>query len=302
MTEREPDNLVSIGDAVELLRNQFPDVSHSSLRFLEREGLLSSSRTSGGHRLYAQSDIDRVALIKMWQREGRSLDDIRQLLEARNQLLEPAQLSGRFLDLALASQLEQAGQLILQADRVGMDPQITFFSVLQPALVRLGEQWVAGKLQIHQEKEISVLCRELVTEITLRHSPDYPDESLFISACVAGEKHEIGICMVNGLLRQRGHRVRYLGPDVATIFLMEAIGTNRPDVVLLSSSVEESFGGCVDAVRMVRGIWPGDRSPLVIVGGAMAEIRASELADLGAVPVRDARFMLEIDDLLAAAS
>ncbi len=274
MTEREPDQLVSIGDAVDLLRNQFPDVSHSSLRFLEREGLLSSSRTSGGHRLYTKSDIDRVALIKRWQREGRSLQDIRQLLEVRNQLLDPAQLSDRFLELAIASQLEQAGQLILQADRVGMDPQVVFLSVLQPALFHLGELWAAGTITVHQEKEVSVLSRELVTEITLRHSPDYPTGSLFVSACVAGEKHEIGMCMVNGLLRQRGHRVRYLGPDVATVFLEQSIGANQPDVVLLSSSVEESYAGCMEAVKMVHESWPGIRSPLVIVGGSMSETRA----------------------------
>ncbi len=302
MSAPAPDDLVSIGAAVELLRNQFPDVSHSSLRFLEREGLLSSTRTSGGHRLYAQADIDRVSLIKMWQREGRSLDEVRELLEARSQLLDPAQLSRRFLELALASQLEHASQLILQADRVGMDPQTIFFSVLQPALVQLGEAWAAGKVHIHQEKEISVLCRELVTEITLRHAPDYPSESLFISACVSGERHEIGISMVNGLLRQRGFRVRYLGPDVATVFLLEAVESSRPDAVLLSSSVEESFGGCVEAVNAVRSSWPREGLPLVIVGGAMAEQKEAQLVGLGAVPVQDARVMLQIDDLLAANS
>jgi len=299
MSASASEQLMPIGAAVDFLRDRYPEVSHSSLRFLEREGLLSSTRTAGGHRLYAASDLDRVLLIKNWQHQGRSLDEIRGLLEELSQLPDPARLGQEFLNLGLASQLEQAGQLILRADRVGMDPEVTFFDILEPALVRLGEQWAAGTASVHQEKEISVLCRELVTEITLRHAPDFPSDQLFISACVPGERHEIGMCMVNGLLRQRGHRVRYLGPDVATVFLIGAIEANTPKAVLLSSSVEESFPGCLESVAAVNEHWPGGRPPLVIVGGEMAARHAQGLVDLGAVPVRDVRMMLRFDELLA---
>ena len=58
---------MSIGEAVATLRLRYPSVTHSSLRFLEREGLVKSSRTGGGHRLYAPADLERVLLIKGWQ-------------------------------------------------------------------------------------------------------------------------------------------------------------------------------------------------------------------------------------------
>jgi DNA-binding transcriptional MerR regulator len=291
--------LIPIGAAVEQLRARFPDVTHSSLRFLESEGLLNSSRTAGGHRLYAKSDLDRYTLIKNWQREGHTLDGIRELLEEREHLQDPATLAKAFLDLALESQLERAGQLILQADRLGMEPETLYFDVLQPALVRLGEQWAAGTASVHQEKEISVLSRELVTEIASRHAPDYPTGSGFVSACAPGERHEIGLCMVNAVLRQRGHFVRYLGPDVATAFLIEAVEAHKPEGVLLSTSTEESFAGSLGAVQGVYQHWSGERPPLVIVGGHMAAHRAQRLVDLGAVPVRNVRMMLSFDKLLS---
>lgn len=297
MSAPASEKLVPIGAAVELLRDQYPDVTHSSLRFLEREGLISSSRTAGGHRLYTQGDIDRVLLIKSWQRQGRSLDDIRTLLESRSQLLDPTEISRQFLELALSSQLEEAASMILQGDRVGMEPQTLFFAVLQPALVRVGEEWASGAISVHQEKEISVLCRELVTEVTLRHTPDYPDGLLLLSACVEGEMHEIGLCMVNGLLRQRGHRVRYLGPDVATVFLIEAIESIAPDAVLLSSSVEVSFPGCLAAVQAIQDRWPNRQSPVILVGGEMAILRGKELTDAGAIPVKDVQTLDALDDL-----
>jgi DNA-binding transcriptional MerR regulator/methylmalonyl-CoA mutase cobalamin-binding subunit len=293
--------LISIGAAVEQLRARYPEVTHSSLRFLERQGLLSSTRTAGGHRLYARADLDRVALIKSWQRDGHSLEEIRQLLEERSRLRDPARLSREFLELGLASQSEQASQLILQADRLGFEPEVLFFDVMQPALVRLGLMWADGTATVRQEKEISVLCRELVAEITLRHAPDFPTGSLFVSACAPGERHEIGICMVNGILRQRGHRVRYLGPDVATVFLVDAVTSCQPEAVLLSCSVEHSFTGCLDAVQAVDERWKGERPPLIIVGGEMASRGAQELVELGAVPVRDVRTMLRFDELLSPA-
>ncbi len=56
-----------ISEAVALLQSEFPDLTLSSLRFLEREGLLRPQRTQGRHRLYSVQDIARIRLIKRLQ-------------------------------------------------------------------------------------------------------------------------------------------------------------------------------------------------------------------------------------------
>lgn len=48
----------------------------SALRFYESKGLLSSERTSGGHRLYTRSTLRRVAFIRAAQRVGLRLEEI----------------------------------------------------------------------------------------------------------------------------------------------------------------------------------------------------------------------------------
>ena len=53
----------------------------SALRFYESKGLLSSERTSGGHRTYERSTLRRVAFIRAAQRVGLSLEDIRAALD-----------------------------------------------------------------------------------------------------------------------------------------------------------------------------------------------------------------------------
>lgn len=60
---------LSIGQVLEMLREEFPDLSHSKLHYLEAEGLVSPDRTSSGYRKYASADIDRLLFILRAQRD-----------------------------------------------------------------------------------------------------------------------------------------------------------------------------------------------------------------------------------------
>jgi MerR family redox-sensitive transcriptional activator SoxR len=51
-------------------------VTTSALRYYESEGLISSSRTSGGQRRYHRDVLRRIAFIRVAQRVGLSLDEI----------------------------------------------------------------------------------------------------------------------------------------------------------------------------------------------------------------------------------
>jgi MerR family redox-sensitive transcriptional activator SoxR len=52
----------------------------SALRFYEREGLISATRTAGGQRRYARSVLRRLAFIRAASNVGLSLHEIRQEL------------------------------------------------------------------------------------------------------------------------------------------------------------------------------------------------------------------------------
>jgi len=97
-----------IGDVVAELQRAYPDVTHSSLRFLEREGLVIPSRTPGGHRLYSQQDLGRIRQIKAWQAERLSLAEIRGRLAELEQIGSTGAVADRFLTTALAGDLARA--------------------------------------------------------------------------------------------------------------------------------------------------------------------------------------------------
>jgi DNA-binding transcriptional MerR regulator len=93
-TARTPDSpsrprkALTIGAVCKILQNEFDDVSISKIRYLEDQKLLSPRRTSGGYRLYSQSDVERLRTILRLQRdEFLPLRVIRQELAAGNDVI-----------------------------------------------------------------------------------------------------------------------------------------------------------------------------------------------------------------------
>jgi DNA-binding transcriptional MerR regulator len=72
----------SIGQVMAMLRNEFPDISISKIRFLEAEGLVRPQRAPSGYRRYSESDVQRLRYVLSVQREHYlPLKVIRQHLE-----------------------------------------------------------------------------------------------------------------------------------------------------------------------------------------------------------------------------
>ena len=54
---------MNIGDTVKLIKKEYPSVSISRIRFLEKEGLIKPKRSKGGTRYFSDKDISRVKKI-----------------------------------------------------------------------------------------------------------------------------------------------------------------------------------------------------------------------------------------------
>jgi DNA-binding transcriptional MerR regulator len=63
------DQLVSIGTVLNQLREEFPEVTISKIRFLEAEGLVEPQRTASGYRKFSPADVERLAQILRMQRD-----------------------------------------------------------------------------------------------------------------------------------------------------------------------------------------------------------------------------------------
>ncbi|MFD7445850.1 MerR family transcriptional regulator [Streptomyces sp. NPDC059909] len=63
------DRLFSIGTVLNQLRDEFPEVTISKIRFLEAEGLVEPRRTPSGYRKFSPQDVERLAQVLRMQRD-----------------------------------------------------------------------------------------------------------------------------------------------------------------------------------------------------------------------------------------
>ena len=60
---------LSIGEVLDAVREDFPDISISKIRFLESEGLIAPERTESGYRKFYDADVSRLRYILSLQRD-----------------------------------------------------------------------------------------------------------------------------------------------------------------------------------------------------------------------------------------
>jgi DNA-binding transcriptional MerR regulator len=61
--------LMSIGAVLNALRDEFPEVTISKIRFLESEGLIEPQRTPSGYRKFSAHDVERLGHVLRMQRD-----------------------------------------------------------------------------------------------------------------------------------------------------------------------------------------------------------------------------------------
>jgi DNA-binding transcriptional MerR regulator len=86
---------MSIGEVLDRLRPDFPDVTISKIRFLEAEGLVEPQRTPSGYRKFTSDDLQRLRYVLAAQRDQYlPLKVIKSHLEAIDRGLEPPETPG----------------------------------------------------------------------------------------------------------------------------------------------------------------------------------------------------------------
>src|SRR5438132_10356135 len=94
--------LLTIGTVCGMLKEEFPDISISKIRYLEDQGLLAPRRTQGGYRLFSDEDLERLETILRLQR-----DEFLPLRVIRQELASPATKERRKRAVGLAGEDEE---------------------------------------------------------------------------------------------------------------------------------------------------------------------------------------------------
>ena len=153
---------LTIGAVCGLLREEFPDVSISKIRYLEDQRLVQPRRTQGGYRLFAEEDVERV--LAMFP------------IVAEFRLRQAGALSGgQQQQLAIARALVAAPDvLLLDEPSLGLSPTIT--DAVFDALEAIRDQGLAVLLvEQRAQRTVALANRTLVLangELRLTLTPD----------------------------------------------------------------------------------------------------------------------------------
>ncbi len=132
---------MSIGVVLNRLREEFPDVTVSKIRFLESEGLITPQRTASGYRRFTDDDVDRLRYILVTQRDNYlPLKVIREQLEAMD--------SGHVTAIMSAAQAE---------------PIVSPEAFRAPAVTRLADTDLAAKAGTDQQTVDQLVDAGLLT-------------------------------------------------------------------------------------------------------------------------------------------
>ncbi|MCS6773191.1 MAG: MerR family transcriptional regulator [Anaerolineae bacterium] len=240
-------------------------VSTATLRAWERRyGVPSPPRTEAGYRLYSARDVAIVRWLKTQIDSGLSISHAVQLLhvlegrysredfvpEGSEQPASRQRLHDDIVAAAVEFNEEQIEQSLSESFAL-FSVEDVCVGIIEPALATIGELWHAGEISVSVEHFLTnIVRRRLLAIMAALPSPIH--EARVVSACAPQEYHEIGLLMISLFLRRQGYGVTYLGQNIATARLWEALEKTRPSVLLLSASGLIAAANLLDLVRELR--------------------------------------------------
>jgi len=212
----------------------------------------------------------RAALDRPSTREADELDPTR----ARDRI------ALRYIQSVLEGEVRQAIEGVLNALEGGLTAEEAILRVLMPAQREIGRLWHLAQVSVAEEHLVTSTTQRLMAVIASR-APRRPDRgTTAVAAAVAGNAHDVGIRAIAYLLELDGWRSIYLGHDVPSDELPNAVHFFAADLVLLSSSLSLQLKPLAQTIAAIRE--QCDRPVKILVGGIVFRDAPDLWRELGA--------------------
>jgi MerR family transcriptional regulator, light-induced transcriptional regulator len=194
-------------------------------------------------------------------------------------------MSRAYLDALRAADASGAYRVASRALGEGMPLAALYQTVVAPAMHELGRLWEKGAITVADEHLATALTHRVL--VALR-PPAFVDQAFepdsakprAMLAAVQGEHHALGLRMAADLLEDAGYQTIYLGADVPSAALFQAIEALTPDLLGLSVTMPDLRPRLEEVVSRARNEHP--QLNLLVGGQATASQRVRE-----ATPVND---------------
>jgi len=258
------------------------------LRVWERRyGVVVPRRSQSNRRLYSESEVGRLILLKRTVEAGHPIgricalpnEDLMRLAnlpsdtDARtaaqagvNHSGDPAELLSR----AKASVRSMDGAMlgnILQQAAVQLSRPVLIEEVVLPLMQFVGDLWQSGELRIAHEHVATGVIRFFLTRLIQREILSEGAPRLVV-ASVSGQVHEFGALLAAAVAVYQGWKVTYLGVDLPAEEIAAVAASTGARAIALSLVYPAGDPAVAEEIRSLRSCVPEEVA--LIIGGRAA--------------------------------
>jgi len=251
-----------------------------------RHDLLNPHRSENRYRLYSERDVAILRWIKSRVDNGipisSAVAELHSIIkdgiwpdavpplpgtQPTPNSAHPEQYARQLYQALLRHDESLAGDLLREAYTI-FDIASICNDIITPALVQIGEAWYRGEIRITTEHFASAYIRGRLLSLFQAYS-SRKNAPYVLCGCAPTEQHEIGALMLSILLRSKGIRVEFLGPDVPINDLIEYARFEHPQMIILTSTMRDSVSELFEFDKKLNKLEP---KPIFGYGGAAFNI------------------------------
>ena len=268
----------------------------------QRYRAVAPKRTPTNHRLYSQSDLERLSLLRDVTRAGHNIsqmarlsnDELRALgVNAPGLQLSAPRLAAAtpapdaLLDGCLTSVRSLDGRALddtLQRAATALGAQGVLHRLVAPLTQTLGDLWREGEITAAHEHFSTGRIRALLGNLAKPFGGGAGAPALGVATPV-GQLHELGALLVGALAANLGWYVTGLGASLPAAEIAGAARQKRARAVALSLVYPEDDANLPGELTLLREALP-EETALLVGGRAMPAYR-EVLQRLGAILAED---------------
>ncbi len=149
----------------------------------------------------------------------------------------------------------------------GMDISKIYQNIIEPSLIETGTLWEKGTIDIWKEHFITEVSLDIMRTLNSKFIQNKKNNRRVIALTPGSEMHNIGLKMVCNIFELAGWNSIFLGSNVPTLSVLDAINEKKPDVVALSVTMPHHIESANYLIQAIREIYSKD-SLRIIVGGS----------------------------------
>jgi len=244
-------------------------VSESTLKRWCDRGLISMTKTVGGHRR-----IELEAIVRFLRESGHEVvePELLGLPAAVGQTGWTLNRACERICAALVNGEESvARQVVFDLLLAGHSATAIFDDAVTPALHQIGEQWDCGDVAVYQERRSCEICMRILHELRTTVLAADPKSPVAVGATLEHDIYTIPVTMGEVVLRSVGWQATSLGSNLPPDTLAQSIRETRPRLFWLSVSFIADESAFIAAVNSIFETAHESGTALAIGGQALSQ-------------------------------